>query len=116
MSALQPATLWPWPAWNASSQRVQALMQHPLQGLAVAHLAGLWRQLAAHWALPGLAQTLEPLGHAELGWLHAGLDGQGQPYLIVYCPLAPNANPALEPGDARFQQFRQHAGHERARS
>jgi hypothetical protein len=51
-------------------------------GAALAPLRPLWR--AWGLSLEGQAELLSFWADQELGWLHAGLDGQGQPFVIVY--------------------------------
>lgn len=52
-------------------------------------VSAVWPALAplfTHWGLPQqeLSDLQELWSHQELGWLHAGLDQHGQPYLNVY--------------------------------
>ena len=52
-------------------------------------VSAVWPALAplfTHWGLPQqeLSDLQELWSHQELGWLHAGLDPHGQPYLNVY--------------------------------
>ena len=52
-------------------------------------VSAVWPALAPvfiHWGLPQqvLSGLQELWNHQELGWLHAGLDAHGQPYLNVY--------------------------------
>jgi hypothetical protein len=52
-------------------------------------VSAVWPALApvfTHWGLPqqALSGLQELWNHQELGWLHAGLDEHGQPYLNVY--------------------------------
>jgi hypothetical protein len=74
-------------------------------------VSAVWPALApvfTHWGLPqqALSGLQELWNHQELGWLHAGLDEHGQPYLNVYGALNRAQTRAVlkQAGAAPFEQ------------
>ncbi len=59
-------------------------------GLLVRHLAPALTSLAAGWDISQqeISRFLAIAANREIGWLHAGLGSNGQPFLNLYCPAS----------------------------
>lgn len=87
--ARHPAGLNPdvWMVKEQSSQRASYCIRLYESGLCLADLASGLQALISAWALQDrlTPEVWKSMGSRPLGWIAAGLDGHGDPFVTLYC-------------------------------
>lgn len=76
-----------WMVGEEGNQRASCCIRLYESGLCVADLLPGLKVLSAAWSLQDhlSPEILKSLGSRPLGWIAAGLDGQGNPFVTLYC-------------------------------
>jgi hypothetical protein len=76
-----------WAVTEAETARGSVCLRLYETGLCVADVAPALKRLASLWpsCAIGCDSTLDNMGPRALGWLAAGIDGAGLPFMTIYC-------------------------------
>ena len=80
-----------WAVTEAATARGSVCLRLYETGLCVADVAHALKRLTTLWPSCALEceKTLQALGPRALGWLAAGTDGAGLPFMTIYCEAGP---------------------------